>query len=528
MSKYLHSRNIVPNSHCRSDHNISPWLEEQIWGHRIWDNQSPWLLFLEFLTIAEACLREKILFDEGGKYYPLQFYPYQRLYLRNVLFNNEFVDPIDVQHSNSGAWETWIEQMNAKAQGIPVRDFSYLKDKFSSFRDFETIVRRLRDTAVEGDRNRRWSSRFVFPFGSDGLYEDLNVKGSNVSREYINFGRTGELLYLMLCRSKCAKDLCEPMMKLLFQNKYFNQLLKCLQPDENDNLQRRGHSYLPYIEHRCFDFLGEDWKNIFDLELPEFDAYHYLVELSAFHVMLYQLNTATWFVPDSRRVHFVCEVLAPKKTLVRELSISNYQQNNVLTTQAVDAYISCISESDDWLAAVEGSTEADGFIKCKEILQNELWWPSSQSDSYNRYDGPPNPTALIKELRESSRKKHQQHAGNVHRVYGGAVGLISRRGTNRLRYAPNDTFLKTLVVANVKKRKEFKKFLADLYDRYGLVFGEQEALDALPAEEFDQKVFQANAERLERRFSSMGMLRRLSDACAYIINPFAEGDNDKK
>ena len=100
--------------------------------------------------------------------------------------------------------------------------------------------------------------------------------------------------------------------------------------------------------------------------------------------------------------------------------------------------------------------------------------------------------------------------------------MISRRGTNRLRYAPNDTFLKTLVVANVETRKEFNKFLADLYDRYGLVFGEQEASFALPIEEFDQKVFQANTERLERRLSSMGMLRRLSDACAYVINPFGK------
>ena len=94
MTEYLHSENIVPNSHCRSDHDISPWLEEQIWGHRIWDNQSPWLLFLEFLTIAEACLRENRLFDEGDDYYPLRFRPHQRLYLRNILFNNQFVNEL--------------------------------------------------------------------------------------------------------------------------------------------------------------------------------------------------------------------------------------------------------------------------------------------------------------------------------------------------------------------------------------------------------------------------------------------------
>ena len=524
MSEYLNSKNIVPNANCRMDHDISPWLDEQVWGHRLWDSQSPWLLFLEFLTVAEACLRENKLFDEKGVYYPLRFRPYQRLYLRNILFNNQFVNKsfsqIDTQRDDNGIWKVWIQQMNSEAQGDLDRDFSYLKDQFSSFRDFDTVVRMLRRTAVEGDRNRRWSSRFIFPFGSEALYEDLNIKRSTASREYINFGRTGELLYLMLCRSKFAEVLRGPM-KLLLQNNYLNEFLKRLQPDKEDDLSNRGRSYLPYIKHPCFDFLGEDWKNVFDLELPGFDAYQYLVGLSAFHVILYQLNTAAGFIPNSHKPHFVCEVIAPQKTLVRELSISNYQRNNALTAQAVDAYISCISESDAWLTTIEDFAEADAFVKCKEILQDKVWWPPPQVDAPNGYDGPPNPGALIKQLREFARKGHRQHAGNVHRVYGRAVGLISSRGTKWLRYAPNDIFLKTLVVANVKKRKEFNEFLDDLYKRYGLVFGEQEASQTLSVEEFDRKAFQANTERLERRLSSMGMLRRLSDACAYVTNPFA-------
>jgi len=37
------------------DHpNISPWLDEQIWGHRLLHPQTPWLLFLVFLSVAEA------------------------------------------------------------------------------------------------------------------------------------------------------------------------------------------------------------------------------------------------------------------------------------------------------------------------------------------------------------------------------------------------------------------------------------------------------------------------------------------
>ncbi|TIX60964.1 MAG: hypothetical protein E5V33_19050, partial [Mesorhizobium sp.] len=99
--------------------------------------------------------------------------------------------------------------------------------------------------------------------------------------------------------------------------------------------------------------------------------------------------------------------------------------------------------------------------------------------------------------------------------------LVSKRGTTRLRYAPTDSILKALILANVSTRMDFMEFLALLYDRYGLVLGEREAERALDPDEFDKKAFQANSGRLERRLRTLGMLRRLSDACAYVENPLA-------
>ncbi len=51
------------------------WIDEQIWGHRLWDDQSPWLVFLEFLNLAEACHRDGKLLDAEGVHYPLRFKP---------------------------------------------------------------------------------------------------------------------------------------------------------------------------------------------------------------------------------------------------------------------------------------------------------------------------------------------------------------------------------------------------------------------------------------------------------------------
>jgi hypothetical protein len=72
---------------------------------------------------------------------------------------------------------------------------------------------------------------------------------------------------------------------------------------------------------------------------------------------------------------------------------------------------------------------------------------------------------------------------------------------------------------------EYKEFLDVLFARYGFVFGEREAERVLPKEDFEKKAFQTNSHRLEQRLSSLGMLRRLSDACAYVQNPLARGQS---
>src|SRR5258708_18825505 len=82
------------------------WLEEQYWGHRLWDQQSPWLVFLEFLCVAESAHREGHLFDFDRSQYPSSYRPYARIHLRNILFNNEqYLIRVDRENSDSGsAW----------------------------------------------------------------------------------------------------------------------------------------------------------------------------------------------------------------------------------------------------------------------------------------------------------------------------------------------------------------------------------------------------------------------------------------
>ncbi len=499
------------------DHkSIAYWIDERIWGHRIWDNQTPWLIFLELLGVAESANREGNILDENGKFYPLRFSPFQRMKLRNILYNNQIMPFIlDKYKDDSRAWREWTSWMKDSARGVVERDFGYVAKRFSSFGEFSKLISMLRTATVESESNRRWSSRFLFPFGKSCLYEDVGISAQDKpTSEYINFGRTGELLYLMMCRSGSATELKPHLQSVVTSQNPWNALVAQLQETESPDTTQRRSCFLPYKSHPAFDLLGEDILHLFELKLPRFDSYSHVTLLSAFHVMLYQLVVSAQ-VTSGDRPTIICEIVAPRKTLVRELSINSYQRNSQRSASAVSDFIDSITNSDEWMEAIEAT---DAYSRCKSILNREIAWPRDADD----YDGAHDPSAMIRHLRQSALTRHRQHAGNVHRSFGRAIGLVSKRGTNKLRYAPNDSLLKALILANVRDRMEFKEFLRRLFDRYGVVLGEPEAKIVMEDSEFDSKAFQSNANRLEQRLSSMGMLRRLSDACAYVLNPYSE------
>lgn len=490
------------------------WVDEAIWGHRLHDEQSPWLTFLEFLTVllaehsAGRALQETSLNS-------LSYRPQTQLKLRNLVFNNPHIMTVLAEdRADELAWTVWLEKMAQSAGGLESADFTYLRERFETFQDFAAVINFLQGSAIEGDSNKRWSSKFVFPFGPHALYEDVSVspKGG-VSTDRRFFARTGEVLYLMLCRSQRAAELRPLLVSRFLQNPApYDGMARALQGEPQFAKAERGGAFLPCSTHPVFDRLADDWLAVLSLPIPAYDAIPHLVAITGLNLVLYQLDRAREVLGRAPST-LVCEIVAPKKSVVRDLSADSYQANNALPQQALEHFIRSTTETPEWLAALASD---DAALEAAEILQKAFDWPDP--DDPDEATG--SPQDLVESLVDKAVVRHKQHVGKIHMTWARAIGLSSRRSSRRVRYAPTDRLLKTLVVTCVPRRLEFKDFLALLAERYGFIIGDQQAQAFIASGDADQEDFSDNARRLEQRLASLGLLKRLSDSCAYVENPF--------
>lgn len=489
------------------------WVDEAIWGHRLHDEQSPWLIVLEFLNVLLAENNAGRLLSENG-FNTLSYKPQIQLRLRNLVFNNPYIVTTLAQKTgDETAWNDWLVCMNETAGGLTKPDFSYLRQNFDSFKDFASVINFLQKSAIEGTSNKRWSSKFVFPFGPHALYEDLNIKqNGTLTNDRRFFARTGEILYLMLCRSRQVDKLRTLLDEHFIQaSSPYDSMAHALQGETQYANSEHGGAFLPCSSHPVFDKIAEDWISILSCPVPTYDKIPHLVTMTGLNLLLYLLYRAQE-VLGVDRVRLICEIVSPRKTVIRDLSGDSYQHNNLLPQQAIRHFINQITHTPAWVTAMAAP---DPRLSVADLLHKTFDWAED-----NEEDHITSPHRLVLQLEERAIVRHRQHVGKIHAAWSRAIGLSSRRSSRRTRYAPNDRLLKTLVVCCVKKRMEFREFLAYLHMRYGLVIGDAQAHDIIAKGDADQEDFSNNAQRLEDRLASLGLLKRLSDSCAYVENPF--------
>lgn len=502
---------LDPPSRFTKDVNI--WIDEAIWGHRFYNDQTPWLVLLEFLSIFVSrqttghALNEN---NQTGSHEQFSYSIPRLIPLRELIFNNPHLQHIEsVGRSDTEMWNSWLKQFNDDY------DFSFLKERFVSFSRLARIVEFYQTTSVESHRQRRWSSKFIFPYGSNCLYADLptNINGSPDRRF---FARGGELLYLMLNRSGSGPEISSKISSILLSDdKSWNNVINALLPpdyDRSSNSVTNRIGYLPFETRPEYNELASTWLQLLDLDVPGEALLDPLMRLSSLHMLLYMLRRSNEEIGSDSEPKIVLEIASPKRTSIFELSKENFSANRVLSSRAVRAYSESALKAPEWSSVHSAVSPPEAA----RIFLTERF-------SWNPDDGAPSgdPETIFNSLRSYADKRHQQHVAKVHSEWSRQIGLsVSRRGAGTW-YSPDDLLLKALVMCIVTDgREEYHRFLSKLYERFRLIVGVAEAEKAFGYLPSDQNAFMQNTQRLEQRLRTLGLLRRLSDDCAYVENPF--------
>lgn len=491
------------------------WVAEKIWGHRI-EQQPSQLLLLEFLSMAEGMHRQGKLLDSSH----VSYRPYLCTQLRTILFKNAQIEEIHEEFGNSSqAWEEWLNSMDSKSDGS-LQDFGFIRDRFIDFKEFVEHVKLLNRITVQGVGLNQWNRKRIAPIGPAALYDERNT---SFLRTRVDFTRTGELAYLMLARAKSHREEIHGWLSSSFQadtekNRLLCSLMNDFKPDLTD-ADKYG-TYLPYEWMHSYDMLSQDVHALFSLKLPPTDTFNLLAPLLAFHVMLYQLHVAARIIGQEMPPTIVCEILGPRTSQVRKASVESLALNEALLLQAMESHLKSEEANDEVVQKILTEQDETEISTIEEFC-------AALSKTF-RLKKPPAAGPSIGETREKIhamvKDDFRKGANSGFRSMSDGAGLRSRKKTNRYRYCASDGFLRNLVYVTVTVPMKETEFLSNLYKRYGLVIGEDEAPKAVRKGLFQKNEFKKNGERLINQLAAMGLARRMSDSFTYIINPISQNN----
>lgn len=498
------------------DITVEIWLEQQIWGHRFYNDQTPWLMLLEALGIMahRATDRNTDRIFPGlpnGKHEDFPYGLAPRRALRQILFRDRHIDEIANRQTSSDAtmWAEWFRRVGPEAEKL-----DYLQRRFARFGAFRNAVDLLRSCEVEQGRDRRPTSRHLAPRGPAMLTADYGEgKKGPVNKDRRFFSRGGELLFLMLNRSGLADKLEQPVRsRLLGDRSRWNRLACAMQPKESeapvtfDNI-----GYLPLREHGTYQILGEDWLALLSLgALPDDGLPEPLMRLSGLAVVRYMLERAAETLRTERPL-LPLDMVSADTIGVRKVSRDAYARHRDMTRKAIQRVVDDLVRSDDWAAARQQANPRKAVL---ELLKRRFDFEPDGSPESNQTPVDQLPGEVV----ETAISNHDAHLGRVVGFYAERIGLtVARRGAGRW-YAASDGLLEALVLANVTGPMELESFLDKLHERYGMVIGSDIGQQVYA--NVNHEHMKANQRHLEERLRVLGLLKRLSDDCAFVLNPF--------
>lgn len=521
---------FLPATHIRDAKRQRPemWVQEALYGHRFTDEQKPFMLVLEALAICRGRWKAgDPMFPgrpAGGGHEMLRSYVIEQKALRFLLFWRS----LDRRCADSGAApaERLDAMISTLEEDFPRRadkgTFAYLHGRVRD--DPDALVQAIeivRGSEINSESKKRPQSRFLNPQGPSLHLTELNNAMSSSDRRF--FARGGELVYLMLNRSAHRDRLAEAIAERLLEvDDPIDTLARQLSPEAPD--ERTADAWLGYLPApwmKAYDRLAEDWLAILDLRsLPRAQLLDPLARVTALNLVRYfaevgeerfglrakaiPLDMSDGGLADIRKLGKI--MLVQHREAIREATRRHIDER----IEGSDKWQACVGGtrhpdravlSDNARAAIRDALDIEFKTDGGDVREPAAWREHAVAVASDRKRG--DPASVVKPLAE-------------------AAGFASGRQRIGSWFCASDAFLEALVHARVAKPMTLEAFVAVLHDRYGLVTGPAEAVAHLGGMSINEASFRRNLLHLEERLAGLGLLKRLSDDCAFVTNPFAE------
>ena len=541
----------------------------------------------------------------------------QALTLRRIVFNNPMVERINTsQGTDDEKWLGWqrdFNEFNQKSDAnfkLDTNHYHLLKRAFHNFDNFTKAITLLRSWAIVPNKAKAWTEHFLFPFGAESLYYDTtDMLAKGASNHCTNFG---QLLFTMLMRAhhKSTPDQQNALLMLcdcfFEQHEGFNVFAQLLGdsfssgedeiiahlrsqlPEDSNSTDQSWRScsnvfkqasqnllqeceFVPYKEHRCFDQLEEDFRQLLSLNLTKQQLLKSLSVMGMLNILIYFLEQEQRLasINNSKNVPNIDLVLSlgnKASPRVAKLSLDRLQANDKLHSIALNNFITqrlyllircCVSYFKEDLKL--DPKEQDLVCNLTRVAFNFVTHKAITIDLNGKGSIYVQDNISSKELASSHKKAHNplnrvqesqpypsyknvlntisnalmSHTGNnksPHRDLAIEIGLISGTQKAHQYYSFSDELLRTLVLCCVDKNKSMimlSEFLQKLYDRYHIVIGPQQAHYYYSSNtqgrsnHIEEKEFKKNLNELIAQLKRMDLLINLSDSCEYVTNPFS-------
>ena len=511
---------------------VKNWTDFGIWGLVFYDDQPPWFVLIECMHILFHLHGQD---PSGDLFHPpspskaplfggdqesklnhevVQYQVPRNTILRHLVFrDSDIADPIV-----SATWSSIQARTTAKYPNW-LHSLSHLRNVFADVRSLRRAISLLRTAQVEADSSKRWTSRHLLPLGPNMLFADIGVaeRGGKADRRFMR--RSGEMLYLMLGRSKNGRrqKLTKLLKERLLNNESpWNRLARLIgsseEPGAVDDKVSLRTGYLPFAHLNVYDRLADDWISLLSVRRMQIaNLLDPMMRISALHLIIYFLQRARAVerLDPSLFPPFILDLSASSShNPVQRMAAAQYDSHRKLPRMAIDAHLDSFASSKFWDSKSSNATKL-------EIARNTLLRMFRWKSNANLRE------TMLESLRSDALGSNHSLWATIATLSRRAGMTIARRGVGTW-YAPDTDFLEALVLTNVKGPTEMGVFLDRLYSQYRIVVGQRQALHCFGDQAAFLEPLKANERRLEGRLKALGFIDRKSDACAFVVNPFHE------